>query len=238
MVIYPLAPGPFPLIVLSHGWTGRPERLSHIATAWAAAGYVVALPAFPLTNGDVPSALDNIGDVNNQPKDVSFVIDEMLALNGDDTSAVFGRIDPDRIGVAGHSLGAGTTYAVTYNSCCRDDRIKAVVIMAGFIIIAPETDDFSRSVPILVLHGDADPTLNIQLDRDTFPKLAGPKWFITLLGAEHSPPFEDAVSPWDSIVEKSTTDFWNGTLGGEAAQLTALQTDGVVPGMSTLQSGQ
>jgi len=243
-IVYPDAPGPFPLIELSHGVTGSPSRLSLISAAWARAGFVVALPQFPLTSnpsGD-PAGDDaadaNTADVNNQPADVSFVLDNMLRLNGDDTSPIFGRIDPDRIGVAGHSLGAATTYGVAFNSCCADPRVKAVVIMAGFVFVNPPGNLFTRKLPVLILHGDADPTLNIALDRAIYPQLAGPKWFVTLLGAQHSPPFEDTASPYDSLVEKATTDFWNGTLGNDPAALTALRTDAVVNGLSTLQTSE
>lgn len=125
-IVYPQGPGPFPLIVLSHGIGGTPKDYTVLAGTWAGLGYVVALPAFPLTNDQAPDAETNLFDGVNQPKDVSFVIDQVLALNGDDKSPLFGRIDADRIGVAGHSFGAATTYALAFAGCCRDQRIKAV----------------------------------------------------------------------------------------------------------------
>ena len=235
-IVYPQAPGPFPLIVLSHGLTGLPSRLSQLSTAWAQAGYVVALPQFPLTNATVPDAVSNVFDVNNQPKDVSFVIDQVLAMHGDDASPLFGRIDANHIGVAGHSLGAATTYGVAFNGCCKDPRIKAVMILAGFVLVTTGANDFTRKVPILIIHGDADATLNIALDQALYPQLAGPKWFITLIGADHSTAFEDSPNPDDQLVKTVTTDFWNGTLAGNANALDALATDAGVAGVSTLQS--
>lgn len=235
-IVYPLGPGPFPLIVLSHGLTGRPEGLSQLATAWATAGYVVALPAFPLTNGSVPNAGANVGDVANQPDDVSFVIESMLVLDDDDSGPLSGRIDADRIGVAGHSLGAATTYGVAFNDCCRDDRINAVVILAGLTLVQPERNDFAVELPVLILHGDADRTLNIALDIAVYEQLAGPKWFVTLFGGTHSPPFDNVPSPFDGLVERVTTDFWNGYLSDDASALDALRVDAVVDGLSALET--
>ena len=236
-IVYPEAPGPFPLIVLNHGLTGLPSKLSRISTAWASAGYVVAMPAFPLTNGSVTDASGNVNDVVNQPGDDSFVIDSMLALSADDSSPLYGRVDGEHIGVAGHSLGSATTYGVALNSCCLDERIDAIVIMAGFVFIASADNDYSRPLPVMIVHGDADPVLNISLDQDVYTQLAGPKWFVTLIGGTHSTGIEDVGTAYDPVVDSSTTDFWNAYLSGDTGAEGALRTDAVVAGVSTLQSG-
>ena len=234
VITYPDVSGPLPLIVLSHGLGGLPEQLSKLASAWAAAGFVVARPAFPLT--DARNHGRNAGDVVNQPKDVSFVIDRMLAENATSGSPVHGRIDPTHIGVAGHSLGGATTYGVTFAPCCRDQRITATIILSGLRLIDAGKEEFDHAVPILVIHGTQDVTLNYQLDVDAYAALHAPKWFITLLGAGHSPPYVDADSPWDDLVTRSTIDFWQAELGGDRSKLTQLQTDAVVDNLSTLQS--
>ena len=51
------------------------------------------------------------GDLNNilnRPRDVTFAIDQILKLNDDEKSQLKGKINPDAIGVAGHSLGGLT----------------------------------------------------------------------------------------------------------------------------------
>lgn len=238
LIARPESPGPFPLVVLSHGFFSHPRHLTRLANAWASAGYVVAMPVHPLSNEDVPAPA--FGDVVNQPADISFVIDKLLELNGDATSDLFEQIDADRIGMAGLSMGAVTSYATIYNDCCRDERIKAAVLMASFVVVAPETNDFSRSMPILLLHGELDQVASIDDAREVYAQLAGAKWFVTLLGADHSEAFEpvpaDAVSKWDTVVDSSTTDFWNGTLGADPAQLDQLAVDAVSEGISTLES--
>ncbi|HEV3486329.1 MAG TPA: hypothetical protein VG106_13040, partial [Vicinamibacterales bacterium] len=91
-----------PLIVFGHGMWGHPRKFTRLFARWAGAGYVVAAPAFPHTNDEnTPPYL--IDDVVNQPADVSFVLDELLAR---------GLGDAERVGVGGFSLGAETALAV------------------------------------------------------------------------------------------------------------------------------
>ena len=42
--------GPYPLVVFAHGLGGSPAAYQGLLAEWAAAGYVVAAPAFPKTN--------------------------------------------------------------------------------------------------------------------------------------------------------------------------------------------
>jgi dienelactone hydrolase len=230
-VRFPETGGPYPLIVLAHGFDGHPRKFVELATAWAQAGYVVAVPRFPLTSDDIAAGV--IGDVVEQPADVSFVIDEMLRLNGEE-GRLEGRIDPDRIGVAGLSLGAITTLGVTYNSCCRDDRIDAAISMAG--LQYPFEGEFDiTGVPLLLFHGDADPVLPHGSSVDTFTVAAPPKFFVTIIGGSHAPPFEDDDDPADAMVEEVSADFWDVYLADEPDALDRLLADADVPGLTMLQ---
>ena len=233
-IVYPDVTGRSPLIVLSHGSGGSPQSLTKMATAWAQAGFVVALPRFPLTNSVNGGA--NAIDVTNQPGDVSFVISRLLAESDAAGSPMSGRVDRDHIGVAGHSLGGATAYGVAYAPCCRDDRIKAVVIFSGVRLIDSGKETFDRPMPTLVFHGTGDRTLPYSLDADAYALLHAPKWFVTLTGAPHSPPYDNEPSRWDDLVERSTTDFWQAELRGDHAKLADLAKDAVVDTLSTLQS--
>lgn len=235
VIRYPDAPGPFPLIVFSHGLNGHPDVFTKLLAKWAAAGYVVAAPAFPLTNSKEPGAAGNWTGLAQQPADVSFVIDQMLALNGDSRSPLGRRIDPNRIGVGGLSLGGATTYGITYNDCCRDKRVDVAEILAGSPLAIGGEYHFETGPPVLVMHGDEDPSLPYRVEADTYTKLAAPKWFVTLKGAGHSAPFEDDVTPYDDLVEKTTTDFWNLYLRGDGSARSTLEHDAVVESLSSLQ---
>jgi dienelactone hydrolase len=234
-VYVPDGDGPLPLIVFSHGINGHPDKFTKLLTVWAQAGYVIAAPAFPLTSDRVPDATANIPDINNQPGDVSFVIDEMLRLNREPESRVYGRVDSDRIGIGGLSLGGATTYGAAFNDCCRDDRVKAVEILAGAFIVSGE-HKLDGHVPLLIVHGDKDPALSYTLATDIYAKAAAPVWFVTLNGALHADPFENDDTPYDALVERLTTDFWDATLGGDATAFDRFEKDSVVEGLSTLQS--
>jgi len=236
-ITHPTTGGPYPLLVLSHGASGHPDEYAETVPVWAADGFVVAQPAFPLTNGDVPGALTNAGDVVNQPGDVSFVIDEVLAAAEDPSSPLHGRVDPEAIGAVGHSLGGATTWAVSFDSATRDDRIDSTVIFAGLTMPMPGGElDLGSGLPLLVLHGDAD-DLPMDLDRAAYDQAVSPKWFVVLHGAEHRIAFTDEPSPYDELVTRTVLDFWHGTLDRDADALGRVTADATDPELTTVMHG-
>jgi poly(3-hydroxybutyrate) depolymerase len=196
-----------PLIVLAHGDSGDPGKFKILITAWAEAGYVVAAPQFPLTNTFTPGG-SQTGDFVNQPADVSFVLDEVLKLGRKSSdSKIAGLIDKRRIGAAGLSLGAGTVYGLVFNTCCRDQRFDAALFMSSVRLPFDGGEDDFRSLPAMLVHGDADALY--RMSQETYPLLSTPKWFVTLHGSTHSPPFEDSVDPADDVVPVITTAFFD-----------------------------
>jgi len=220
-ITYPVGvDSPMPLVVLAHGNSGHPSKFTQLVAAWAAAGYVVAAPVFPLTNNATPGG-SNAGDVGNEPADMSFVIDEVLKMSRPKANgALAGRVDARHIGVAGLSLGGAAVYGLVFNTCCRDKRIDAAVLMSALRVPFNGKDTW-RHVPTLLLHSDADakwyPT-----SAQTYPLLATPKWFVTLHGSTHSAPFEDAPDPADAVVPPITVAFWDRYLKGEKSAQTQL----------------
>jgi dienelactone hydrolase len=224
-IVHPTSGGPYPLIVLSHGATGHPDEYAESVPRWAADGFVVASPTFPLTNRDVP----------NQPGDVSFVFDEVLAAGDDPASPLHGLVDPEAIGVVGHSLGGATTWAVSFDTATSDERIDSTVIFAGLTLAMPGGElDLDSGLPLLVLHGDRD-DLPMDTDLAAYAQAAAPKWFVTLLGATHQPAFTDIESPYDELVTRTVLDFWHGTLDGDAAALDRVTADATDPELSRVQ---
>ena len=90
----------------------------------------MAAPLVPLSSSETPGGADG-GDIGNQPGDMSFVIDQVLKASASSNGPLSGLVDPNEIGMAGHSNGAITTLGLIANSCCRDTRVKAAVVMAG-----------------------------------------------------------------------------------------------------------
>ena len=58
-----------PLIVLAHSYNGHPRKFSEeTAQRWAEAGYVVAVPRFPVTNDEFPGATRLRQRTNRRPR--------------------------------------------------------------------------------------------------------------------------------------------------------------------------
>jgi dienelactone hydrolase len=194
--------------VAIHGLDGTPNALAPLLDGWTRAGYVVVAPTLPKTKKDARGkALRS--EVVSQATDARFVLDEVV-----DRAATLG-IDPDEIGTAGVSLGGMTVYGLISHTCCEDGRIQAAVVMAGVHDAFPSGRYVHQDVPVLLLHGDAD--VGYHHSQSAYTQLAPPKWFITLHGEGHSPPFEVPRGPASAIVDATTVSFWDHYLKGDAA---------------------
>lgn len=216
--------GPFPLVVLGHGLGGNVEYLTPLAERWASAGYVVALPRFPLTRGDTPGGIDG-ADVQNQPGDVSFVIDEVLASAKRTDTPLAGLVDAGRIGAAGHSNGAITTLGVVANSCCRDRRIDTAIVLSG--TPSPYADgayDFDDMAPTMFVHGVHDQLVDYNQTVDTFNKASTPKALLTLEAADHSDWLAPTNEAFD-VTAQATIDFLDGYLRDDPTAIERLGSD-------------
>jgi hypothetical protein len=122
----------------------------------------------------------------DRPLDVSFTIDAVLA------GEMRERIEPDRIGMTGHSFGGWTTLAATG----RDRRIKAALPLApagGRSKLNPQANVFAdslslewdRRVPTLLLAADLDSLLPLDGMRDLFARMPIPKGMVILERADH-----------------------------------------------------
>jgi len=180
--------GPFPLVVFAHGLGGVAAVYGDLLTAIAAAGYVVAAPNFPLTNG-LTEGEPLRDDYVNQPADMGFVLDAAIGLNGDSSSFLAGMIDVDRIGAAGQSLGGVTTFGWAFNTCCADPRIQAAVPMAGALFEFPGEYFREPGPPVLIIHGDADDTVPYANAEMAFSLAQPPKLLVRLVGGDHIRPY-------------------------------------------------
>jgi len=218
-------PGPWPLVVFSHGVTGKGSDYATTLRVIVSAGYVVIAPNYPLSNRDAKEH-PSITDVPEQTRDIAFLIDQLLSADKHAGSPLTGLIDPDRIGIAGHSLGAITSLGAGYNACCADRRISAVAEWAGIFFplesggkVAP----VARNRPLLILHGNQDGTVPYRSGQEVYRLLGPPKYFITLPGAGHIPPYLQGVGvPQSKVVTLATIDFFDRYLKGDKAGITRL----------------
>jgi dienelactone hydrolase len=220
--------GPFPLIVFAHGLGGTPRDYTTLLKDWAAQGFVVAAPLFPLSNGNVAGGPD-AGDVVSQPADMSYVIDSVLSDSRLPGGTLSGLVDARRVGAAGHSNGAVTTLGLVANTCCHDHRVTAAIVMAGTTEgFPPGHYDFSRTPPLLLVHGTADQLIPYRSAPLVYNEARGPKGLLTVEGGSHGG--AAAGDPQSaSTVIRTTTDFFEAYLAGNAAARSRLAADGHTP---------
>jgi dienelactone hydrolase len=181
LILTPPGAGPskrLPLLVFGHGLGALPSQYDKLLRAIAARGYVVAAPAFPLSNKNTPGG-PSLLDQPNQAADMSFVITQMLKDPAVDSKWVF---------AGGHSLGGITTVDLLGRPDVADKRLDGVFVVAGTVNLFSSQKMFSGTpaTPVLFLHGDADATVPIELGASTYEVAKKPKWFLTFLNGDHS----------------------------------------------------
>ncbi len=228
--------GPYPLIVFAHGSGGLGTGYDVLLRTWAAAGHVVAAPAFPIARDDA-AAGDWQLDLPKLPGDMTFVIDQVLRLNADAGSPLRGAVDPNRIGVAGHSMGGMTALAVAGNTCCHDPRIKAAVILAGRETPFGSGQFWSRiRTPLLLVHGDADYNVVYGDGRRAYANAPPPRFLLTIVNGDHGTPFTgDRENAQASLVTDVTLDFFDQYLRSVPEGLDRLQARADAPGVAKLE---
>ena len=153
---------PYPVVFFSHGSNGIRWQSVFYTPHLASHGYVVVAPDHDentiwniLVDGLDEDSL--MASMWKRPDDVRFVTDTVLGYGKDPGHPLHGALDPERIGVTGHSLGGITAMGVP----CRDARFKATVLhspqpLAGWAVGACQGD---YPVPSLTLGGTRDETL-------------------------------------------------------------------------------
>ncbi len=208
------AHGPYPLIVFAHGFGSDGREYRGLLARWAAAGFVVAAPTFPLTNAATPGGPDASG-YTNQPGDMSFVISAVVQASGT-RGMLAGLVDPKKVGAAGHSLGGITTLGLAANTCCHDARVKAAIVFSGDTeTYAHGRFDYALAPPILFVHGDADALVPYESSVDAFNQARGPKGLVTVIGGGHGATVDPSTAAFESIV-RATTDFFDAYVAGRA----------------------
>jgi predicted dienelactone hydrolase len=230
------AAGPFPLVVFGHGFAVTPATYSPLLRAWAAAGFVVAAPLFPLENAHAPGGPDE-RDLANQPQDMRVVIDRLLGADTRPRGWASGLIDRRRIAAAGQSDGGETALAIAYDRAYRDARVRAAVLLAGAQLPrGGRASLVADGPPLLAVQGSGDAIEPPARAAAFFAAVAPPKFLLTLIGASHLAPYT-TEQPQLTIVERVSTAFLRAFLGPRADErraLDALRLAARRPGIASL----
>jgi predicted dienelactone hydrolase len=195
---YPIGEGSHPLIIFSHGYGSNGHAYVGLSSHWASYGYVVIKPTH-LLDQNVKLIELTAADFRDRVADVKFVLDNLDALQKR-YPELQGKIDPAKIGVGGHSLGALTAMLVggvrTFPGpvSYADPRVKAVIAMSpqGPRESWGLTKDSWNEVhvPVLYMTGDRDKGIDDSETpdwrRQAFElSAAGDKWLVFIAGAGH-----------------------------------------------------
>ncbi|MEX0962795.1 MAG: hypothetical protein WDZ52_01960 [Pseudohongiellaceae bacterium] len=185
--------GQHPLVIHSHGFISQRTDLGYIAELLASHGYVVAAANFPLTSGTAVGG-PNANDLVNQPADLSFLIDSVLALSGNDKPFA-GEVDSSRIALMGYSLGGITTSLATYHPRLRDTRIGAAISIAGPSAGLVEKFYESSAVPFMMIAGTLDALIDFDYNAAVIPARVRNSVLIAIEGGTHLG-FGSIAEPW------------------------------------------
>lgn len=215
---------PMPAVVFSPGGGESRDAFDYLGEAWAKAGFLAVFITHP---GSDRAAVDELGvqalglaDLDTRPADMTFIVDALLSgRTGIDE--IDGRVDVERIAVAGQCAGSTTALALaglamptpasSRESWLHDD-VRCVIALSPQILGgAPDSrSSFSPTawasvrLPSLVITGTQDfgwmasvrqsPEL-LRLPHDALGSV--PKYLISIEGAEHSA-FTDSVPYYPS----------------------------------------
>ncbi len=177
---------PYPLVIHSHGFLDARSGESYVLDHLASHGYVVVSADYPLSNGGAPGGA-TIDDVANQPGDARFIIDQVLAMSAAPGGPLSGKIDAERIGASGLSLGGLTTLLLTYHRDLRDPRIRAALPMAAPSCFFTKRFFKTTNAPLLVMHGTSDALVAYRENgQRTFRNARGHRHLVTLADGSHT----------------------------------------------------
>lgn len=213
-VTAPAAGSDLPIVVFSHGYGSSMDGYAPLIEFWAAHGFVVLQPTHLDSRTSALSPDDARTPViwRSRIEDLARVLDELDVIEGS-IPGLAGRVDRDRIAVAGHSWGATTASALLGarildqedepGGDMSDPRVAAGVLLAvagtgGDDLTPFAAENFSFMHPSFA--GMMPPTLVVAGDQDqSLLSARGPDWWtdayrlspgrkslLTLFGAEHS----------------------------------------------------
>jgi dienelactone hydrolase len=206
-----VADGAHPVVVFSHGFTGTFTDYTFLTEDLASRGYVVAsvdhtyeATAVEFPDGRVAKSVFGshlTSYTRSDPKalafavsvrldDLTFVLNELTALNDGREPVFAGKLDLSRIALAGHSLGGLTTI----RGVQQDARFRAGISLDGLV---PDRLALPTTKPVLIL--TAGRSQWNENDCQLWSALHGVRLGVNLNGAEHTA-LSDAIWLGNGVV--------------------------------------
>lgn len=166
--------GNYPIVIISHGWTGFRNLHTDVAEMLASNGYIVASidhtygAAVTVFNNNEVSYINKnalpakINDsdlikygntlVNTYAGDVKFTLNELEKLNSGDINPILkDKLDLSTIGLLGHSTGGGADVT----TALKDNRVKALIGLDAWVQpIKDEDINLGLKIPTLFLRSE------------------------------------------------------------------------------------
>lgn len=251
-----------PVVIFSHGLGGSREAAVYLGKHWSSAGYLSIFVQHAGSDSSVWQAQRGQGqarimaslktaangqELMNRINDIKFVLDEIASHNSE-TGVLQGKCDLDKIAIAGHSFGAGTSMAIagqTYGVGARslsaaDPRVKCAIYLSAPANLRGRTaqEVFGNiKIPGLLMTGTEDdsPINDTKAaDRRTpYDGMTAPHQYLVIFnGGDHmlfNGATRRAQRPGDaqmlSEIEKVTTAFLDAYLRGDKQQQAWLDKD-------------
>ena len=185
-----VAPGSYPLLVLSHGRTGMRFNYSLLCEALAGRGLLVAScdhPGDVLNDWLLGTFVDDRTNEVNRVADTAFVIGAML--DGSADPRLTAVVDAERIATIGHSYGGYTGLAAVAGrrGAPPDARVKAVIGLQPYTRTLSDAALVRVTVPVLLILSAHDTTAPPATDGERPWKLVSSPitWRLDLQSAAH-----------------------------------------------------
>jgi predicted dienelactone hydrolase len=260
-IFHPNEAGKFPIIVFSHGAGGSQTCCDGLTRHWASYGYVTIQP----THEDSAVRRRNQGEENirftqavrdalkkpalweSRPQDISYVLDALPLLENR-APGLLGKIDAERIGVGGHSMGSYTSEAIAGalidlpghpGRNLADARVRAVLCLSpqGPGQFGLNDHSFDRiSLPYMGMTGSLDslgPIASPAWHKTPFERSQpGDKYHLFIEGANHMsfikprallPGRAEQGGAIFDYTNSASLAFWDAYLKGDARAKSYLQ---------------
>ncbi len=255
-----------PVILFSHGLGGTRDGYSYLGTFWASHGYVSVhlqhLGSDDSVWRDSSQPLRAMRQVASQWQpayqrivDVRFAIDTLTLLNGAEDHALAGRLDLERIGMAGHSFGSHTTLAIAglqsklpgrQGLSLSDARVRAAIAMSAPVSRKAEEDRREEyaaiRIPVMHMTGthDVSPINSTTAAERRIPfdlSVNAERYLITLTGGDHmvfSGPERSRLGAARpdmahlDLIRRASLAFWDAYLRGDDDAVRWLHAGGLV----------